>query len=67
MTTLGEELPIEIKRNQELKSVYDGLPGGVGSFGSMMIQNDIDAAIKALADGDVIEMMKVYEKLKNNE
>lgn len=67
MTSLGEELPIEIKRNQELKALYDGLPDGVGAFGSAMIQQDIDAGVKALADGDVVKMLAVYEKLKNNE
>lgn len=65
MSTLAEDLPKEIKRNQELKVIYDGIP--TGFFGSSMIQADIDEGVNALASGDVIRMLQVYEKLKNNE
>lgn len=64
-TTLGEELPIEIKRNQELKKIYDDVP--TGFIGASLIQLDIDAAVKALADGDVVAMLVAYDKLKGNE
>lgn len=65
MSSLAEELPIEIRRNQELKSIYDDIP--TGFIGASLIQLDIDIAVKALADGDVIAMLQSYEKLKNNE
>lgn len=65
MSSLAEELPIEIKRNQELKSIYNGIP--TGFIGASLIQLDIDAAVKSLADGDVIAMLQAYEKLKGNE
>lgn len=61
--TLGDALPREIKRAQQLIVDYRAL-GPVGSFGAMMIQQDIDAAIKALAEGDVVAMIRAYNELK---
>lgn len=65
MSSLGEEIQVEIKRNQELKKMYDDIP--TGFIGSSLIQLDIDAAIKALAEGDVVKILQAYEKLKGNE
>jgi len=63
--TVGEDIQVEIKRNQELLQLYKEIPTGL--FGATMIQADIDSAIKALAEGDIIEILKAYERLKNNE
>jgi hypothetical protein len=65
MSSVGEDIQVEIKRNQELKSMYDVIPAGF--IGASMIQLDIDDAIKALASGDIIAILKAYEKLKSNE
>jgi hypothetical protein len=65
MSNLAEELPLEIKRNQELKEIYRDIP--TGFIGASMIQLDIDLAVKAIADGDVIAMLRAYETLKGNE
>ena len=67
MSTVGEEILVELKRNRELLKVYQDLPDGVGTFGATMINADIDFAEKALAEDDVIKVLQAYEKLKGNE
>ena len=61
--TLGDALPREIARCQELLIDYASI-GPAGNFGVMMIRQDIAAGVKALAEGDVIAMLKAYEALK---
>lgn len=65
MSSVAEQIQVEIKRNQELKKIYDDVPAGF--IGASLIQQDIDDAVKALAEGDVIAILRAYEKLKNNE
>jgi hypothetical protein len=67
MSSVGEEILVELKRNRELLDVYRGLPDGVGAFGAAIINQDINMAEKALAEGDVIAILQSYEKLKGNE
>lgn len=62
-STLADELPKEIERCQELLAEYVAL-GPVGSFGAMMIRQDIAAAHKAMMEDDVVAMLKAYETLK---
>ncbi len=62
-STLGEILPKEIQRCQELLGVYKAL-GPVGAFGYSMIAADIVKAHKAMMEGDVAAMLRAYEKLK---
>lgn len=64
--SLGEALPAEIKRCQELVQVYRELPNGAGAFGAMMIQRDIDAAVRALASGDIIAMISAHRALQES-
>lgn len=42
---------------------YDAL-GPVGVFGATMLRRDLDIATKALAEGDVIAMLAIYQTLK---
>jgi molybdopterin converting factor small subunit len=67
MSNVGEEILVELKRNRELVGIYKELPAGVGTFGAVMINQDIDRAEKALAEGDVVAILQAYEKLKGNE
>lgn len=67
MASVGEEILVELKRNRELVKLYQELPDGVGTIGAMLINQDIDAAEKALAENDVIAILQSYEKLKGNE
>lgn len=61
--TLGDALPAEMARVRELLPFYDEIPTGI--FAATMMRADLDAAAKALADGDVIEMIRVYQSLKD--
>lgn len=63
MDTLGDALPREIKRCQELLIDYAAI-GPAGNFGAAMIRMDIAAGIKAMAEGDPVAMIRAYEALK---
>jgi hypothetical protein len=62
--TLGEELPKEIERCQELLVQYAEI-GPNGNFGAMMIRADIESAQRAMAEGDVPAMIRFYQALKD--
>lgn len=63
MASLGFELPKEMKRvRDELLPLYDAIP--TGRLAATLMRNDLDRATKALAEGDVVEMIRVYESLK---
>lgn len=62
--TLGEALPKEMARvRDEVMPAYQEI-GHAGSYALTMMRHDLDAAAKALAEGDVVKMMKCYEALK---
>lgn len=64
-SNLGQALQEEIKRNQKLLFNYREI-GPIGTFAFTMISRDVDDAIKALAESDTVEMIRIYETLKNN-
>jgi hypothetical protein len=62
--SLGEALPCEMARvRDQVMPAYLSV-GASGLFALSMMRMDLDRAAKALADGDVIEMLSVYESLK---
>ena len=61
--TLGDALPKEITRCEELLTEYASL-GPVGAFGHAAISAAIADARKATSDGDVVGMLHAYERLK---
>lgn len=61
--SLGEALPLEIARCQDLLVEYAAI-GPAGNFGSMMIKRDIAAAHKAMIEGDLPGMIRAYNALK---
>lgn len=64
---LGEALPAEIARvRDQVMPAYIAI-GAQGSFALAMMRTSLDAAIKALAEGDVVAMMRAYEDLKGYE
>ena len=64
MDNLGDALPREMARVRDhVLPHYDDL-GPVGVFGATMIRLDLDAAAKALAEGDVVAMVDIYRTLK---
>lgn len=64
MSSLGEELPNEMQRVTGLLQVYSSLPNGAGNFAAVIMRQTLDRATRALASGDVIQMIRVYEELK---
>ena len=62
--TLGDALPREMTRvRDEVMPFYIEI-GPPGQFALAMMMADLDAATRALASGDVIAMLRIYEKLK---
>ena len=61
--TLGDELPKEMARVRALLPLYREIGPG-GFFALSMMNNDLDRAARAMADGDIVEMIRVYQSLK---
>jgi len=62
--TLGEALPREMKRVREVllpQYISIGVPGLIGVA---MMNAALDRATKALAEGDLVAMIRAYEDLK---
>ena len=61
--TLGDALPREMARvRDKLLPAYDSIEGG--RIAAALMRRDLDAAAKALAEGDVVAMIRAYESLK---
>jgi len=60
--TLADALPREMARVQKLLPLYDSIPTGV--FAATMMRADLDAAAKAMANGDTVEMIRRLESLR---
>lgn len=64
MSSLGIELPKEMARvRDDLMPAYQEI-GPPGLFALALMRIELDRATKALAEGDVIQMMRSYEALK---
>ena len=61
---LMKSLLDEIDRNKELLHEYQQIPTGM--IGASMIQLDLDKAKKSIEEDNVVEMVAVYDRLKNN-
>ena len=57
----------EINRVRELIKEYEALPNNVGVFGATFMKTDISKAEKAIREGDTIQMISCYSKLKEYE
>lgn len=62
MSSVGEQIVVELKRAREVLREYEAIPEG--AFGAGMIRISIGQAESALASGNVIEILKAYEDLK---
>ena len=64
MTTVGEELPKEVERvRAEVMPAYQS----VGQQGAVVLgwmRASVDRAEKAMASGDVVEMVRAYKELR---
>ena len=63
METLAEALPKEMARVREVLGHYKEI-GPAGMFGATFIEQYLRAADKAVMSGDVVEMLKAYNKLR---
>jgi vacuolar-type H+-ATPase subunit D/Vma8 len=63
MESLAEALPKEQQRVRELLTEYEAIPAG--AFGAAMIRQALDRAEIASASGDLAEMIRSYEELKD--
>lgn len=62
--TLGDALPREMSRvRDEVMPVYQDI-GQVGVFALALMRQDLDAAQKAIIEGDLPEMIRCYESLR---
>ena len=63
-TNVADALQAEIKRvRDEIIPMYQSI-GPAGGFAIAMMKADIDLAVKALAEGDVVEIIRQYAALK---
>lgn len=61
-----EGLLAELNRNRELLAMYKEI-GPAGVFGATMIQVDITNGETAIAENDVVAMLRCYNDLKENQ
>jgi hypothetical protein len=66
ITTLADALPAEMARVRVVLGHYKEL-GPVGAIGAMFIEQDLQAADKAVMSGDVVDMLQAFETLKGIE
>lgn len=67
MTTLADDLPQEITRVRNIQDTFKELrrmPNVIVEPQIMMMEHDIQAAIKASVSGDVVEMLRCHAALK---
>lgn len=62
--TLGDALPREMARvRDEIMPAYLEI-GPAGAFALASMRQDLDAAAKAMASGDVVAMLRAFDALK---
>lgn len=62
--TLGTELPkLMSKVRDEILPMYLEI-GPAGAFAALMMRRDLDAAQRAMMEGDVVAMLRAYESLR---
>lgn len=64
--TVGDDMPRQQARCRELLRVYRGL-GPAGSFGALMIEQALQRADRAVIGGDIVEILRSYQELKDLE
>lgn len=71
INTLAEALPREMARVRDVVMpqylALRGMPQVNVEFALSMMRADLDAAAKAMMEGDVVEMLRVYQSLKETE
>lgn len=62
--TVGDALPREMARVRDVVMPPYIEIGPAGAFALHMMRHDLDLAAKAMAEGDVVEMIRALEALK---
>lgn len=62
--TLGDALPKEMARVRDQAMPAYLEIGPAGGFALAMMRADLDRAAKAMIEGDVVEMIRVYKSLQ---
>ncbi len=57
----------EIDRVKEIVKEYEAIPNGAGNFAALFMKQDISLAEKARNEGDTIQMIACFQKLKEHE
>jgi hypothetical protein len=64
METVGDAFPKEQARVRKLLQQYIAL-GDVGKFGALMLNLALERADKAAISGDIVEILRSYQELKD--
>lgn len=64
MSSVGIEIQNEIKRVRDVLIPAYQAAGPAAAIAIQMMRNSLDNATKALAEGNVIEIIRAYEDLK---
>ena len=62
--SLGEALPREMARIRDVVIPAYAECGVGGTFALAMMRHDLDLAAKAMIEGDIVAMVRIYQKLK---
>lgn len=63
MSTLGDEYPKEQARVREILGQYEEI-GPAGAFGVAMIEDTLRRADAAVASGDVVAMLCLFQEMR---
>ncbi len=63
MANLIDGLNAELIRNREILKIYEGIPER--RFGAVMIKQSIKMAEKAIAEGDIVAMVRACKELQS--
>ena len=63
VVTLGSDYPKQQARVREVLEAYEEI-GPSGAFGAMLIKADLKEAEEAAMSGDLVRMIKAYQRLK---
>ena len=65
MANLIEGLNAELSRNREILKIYESIPEG--RFGAVMIKQTIKMAEKAIAENDIVAMVRACKELQSTQ
>ena len=64
MDKLADAFVAEQARCRELLADYRSLPNNVGAIGGMFIEDMLQRADRAVMEGDVVAMLRIYQEMQ---